>query len=114
MRHRADILALRGLENALKAFSRITPEHLARGLEKQSFGSGNDTLNRKSRVVYAVFATNQIGRDQGSIDPRQDVVVHRIDFAKGRAHLSYLSHEAFRKSGKGNVTFLQIHAFLAE
>ena len=42
------------------------------------------------------------------------MIVHRIDLTECRAHLSYFGHEAFRESGEGNVTFLQINPLLAD
>src|SRR5438093_1857459 len=70
MRHCADILPFPGFEDALKSSSRVTPEHLARGLEKQSLWRWNNALNGKSGIVNAIFTANQIGRNQRPVDPR--------------------------------------------
>ena len=94
--------------------ARIAPENLRRALEEDLLGRRDDAAERQSRVVNAVFATDQVLRDQRAIRPRQHVVVQGIDGAEGGAHLAGSHLEATRESRKRDIALFQVDALLAE
>ena len=111
----AQLAALRRLEQrrAGLVLAGGAVEHLAGRLEEDP-RVRNQPRHRNARVVDAVFAADQVLRDQRAIRPRQDVIVERVDLAEGRAHLADLGQQAAGQLGEGDEPFLEVDAFLAE
>ena len=60
---------------------------------KIPFGAGKMRWMRNPGIVDSIFSTDQIIGDQRPVHPGQHVVVQRVHFAKGGAHLSDLDDE---------------------
>ena len=107
---RAHIISPDGMKHIVG----VTAKHLPRHIHEKPLGRGKNVLNRKARVVDAIFPAHQVGVDQRTIDPRQHVVVHRIHLAESRPHFPYLCHKTLGDRRERDVTLLHIYAFLAE
>ena len=92
---------------------RIAAIDLTRGFEEQP-GIRNQPSHRDARVVDAIFAADEVQRDERPIGPRQHVVVHRVDLAERGAHLSDLCQQPARQRRQCGVAFLERDALLAK
>src|SRR5262249_34174049 len=110
MRHVTQVAALAALVQPL---SGITTEHLSGCLKKHPW-VGYKPRNRDAGVADAVFAANQVRRDERPVGPWQHVIVQSVDLAKRRAHLADLGQKSARERCEGQVSLLEIDAFLAK
>src|SRR5262245_57484452 len=107
MRDRAQITLVVRLKDQFVAFTGVAAKDLSSGRQKNAFRKGDDALDRDSGVVNAVLAANQVLRDQRTVYPWQDMVVHRVHFAERRSHLAHLGDEALRERREGDIAFLE-------
>src|SRR5438552_1678545 len=110
MADNAGVLAAVGGENV----TRIAPENLGRSLEEPVFRGGEETRKGDAGIVDAVFAADETVGHQRPVNERQGVVVDGVDLAEFGAHLADFQKESGRERSKGDVTFLDVHAFFAE
>ena len=110
MADNAGVLAAVGGENV----TRIAAENLGRSLEEPVFRGGQEARKGNAGVVDAVFAADEIVGHQRPVDERQGVIVDGVDLAEFGAHLADFQKESGRERSKGDVTFLDVHAFFAE
>ena len=106
----ADVAALL----LLKYIAGVAAEELAGDVQEKSLGCRKNTLDRNPSIVDAVFAADQVGGDQWTVNPRQHVIVQSVHLAECRAHLADPGDESCRKSGEGNVTLFEIHALFTK
>src|SRR5258708_14236291 len=106
----AHVIFYRGCEY----IGRIAAEGMARKFKEPVPGGRNYVLNRKSGIINSVFATHKVLRYQRTVHPGQHVAVHRVHFAKGRAHLAAFGNKAGRQRSEGDVTLFQVDSGFAE
>src|SRR3954471_1797622 len=102
------------LDGRLENIRGIAAEGLPGKLQKPILGRGNDVLNRESGVIYSVFASHKILRNQRTVHPRQHVIMQRVHLAESRAHLAAFCDKASRQRREGDKSFFQIDARFAK
>src|SRR5437899_2947845 len=110
MADNAGVLAAVGGENV----TRIASENLGRSLEEPVFRGGQEARKGNAGIVDAVFAADEIVGHQRPVDERQGMIVDGVDLAEFGAHFSHFQKEPGGERSKGDVTFLDVHAFFAE
>src|SRR6266566_5097434 len=106
----ADVLAAAGGENV----TGIAAVNLGRSLEEPVFRGRQETRKGNAGIVNAVLAADEIIGHQRPVDERQGVIVDGVDLAEFGAHLADFQEQSGGKGCEGDVTFLDVHTFLAE
>src|SRR5215471_1637107 len=110
MGYGALVAAIRGR----KHIRRVSTEKLSGRFQEDSLRRGKDALDREARVINSIYASDEIGSHQWTINPRQHVIVHHVDLTKSRPHLAHFRDKPGRKRREGDVALLDFDAFFAE
>src|ERR1041384_2769516 len=102
------------LDGRLENIRGIAAESLPGKLQKPIVRRGNNVLNGESGVIYSVFATNKILRNQRAVHPGQHVIMQRVHLAKSRSHLATFCYKAGWQRREGDKAFFQIDSLFAK
>src|SRR5437016_2562240 len=105
----AQIAALTRLEKVI----RISTENLSRRFKKDP-GIWYQLRNRESRIVNAVFTAHEVIRHDGTIGPRQHMIVKGVDLAKSGTHLACSHEQTTGDRRECQITFLEGDTLFAE
>src|SRR3954471_1280145 len=108
--NRAHIAPLLGPENCV----RITTENLPSGFQKYPLRGWDDSLERNSGVIDSVFPAHQVCRNQRTIHPGKNVIMHQIDFAECGTHFADFGDKTRGQRGKRYISLLKVYAFFSE